>query len=349
MATPMTQPPRRLPEHEPMKGKRPVERGSDRVVSIVLSVLVHALIVGALLWGWWQYRKPRPLPQTLAIEGTVVTHATPPRSPAVTHPATVPPPPAVEQARERAEAQQRAAEAAAKLQAAKQAAAKLAAEQAAQQAQQKAAAAAAQQAAQDAEEAAAQRAAAEQAAQEQAARAAAAKAEERRQAREQAAREAKLAAERKAQEEAEERAKEAAELKAKQEAAREARLMAEQLKAEQAERLRESDLQSQLQAEEHLDALQRGPAETEYVNAIKAKITHAWNRPPSAQAGIQCTVQLTQIPGGEVTNVQVGSCNGDDAVRQSVATAVYRASPLPTPPDPALFQANISLLFAPDQ
>jgi colicin import membrane protein len=358
MATPLTQaPPRRGSPKSELPAPRRGERGSDRFVSIALSVLVHALIVGALLWGWYQYRKPHPVPQTLAIEGTVVTHAPPPHSPAVTHPAPspVPPTPApappapdqtqlAQQARERAEAQQRAAEqAAAKLQAQKQAAAKLAAQQAEQEKAQKAAL----QAHEAAEKAAAEKAAQLKAAQEAAA-AAAAKAEARRKAEEQAAHEAKLAAERKAREEAERKA-EAAALKAKQEAAREQQLLAQQMKAEQAERQRAADLQSQLQAEEKLDALEHGPAMAEYVALIAARITRAWIRPPSAQPGLKCIVRLTQIPGGEITNVQVQSCNGDEATRQSVETAAYRASPLPAPPDPALFQPNITVTFAPDQ
>jgi colicin import membrane protein len=56
---------------------------------------------------------------------------------------------------------------------------------------------------------------------------------------------------------------------------------------------------------------------------------------------------VTQVPGGEVTNVRVGTCNGDQAVRDSIEAAVYRASPLPPPPDPALFERNLELTFKP--
>ena len=47
------------------------ERRSDRILSIVLSILIHAAIVGALLWGWWQYRQPTTTAPSLAIEATV--------------------------------------------------------------------------------------------------------------------------------------------------------------------------------------------------------------------------------------------------------------------------------------
>jgi hypothetical protein len=45
--------------------------------------------------------------------------------------------------------------------------------------------------------------------------------------------------------------------------------------------------------------------------------------------------------------VHVGKCNGDEAVRQSIETAAYRASPLPAPPDPALFDRDVVVTFAP--
>ncbi len=72
---------------------------------------------------------------------------------------------------------------------------------------------------------------------------------------------------------------------------------------------------------------------------------------PSAEraAGVNCSVHITQVPGGEITHVVVAGCNGDEALRQSVETAAYRASPLPAPPDPALFDPNIDVTFAPDE
>jgi colicin import membrane protein len=42
------------------------------------------------------------------------------------------------------------------------------------------------------------------------------------------------------------------------------------------------------------------------------------------------------------------SCNGDETVRQSIEAAVYRASPLPPPPDPALFERNLEIRFKPN-
>jgi colicin import membrane protein len=60
-------------------------------------------------------------------------------------------------------------------------------------------------------------------------------------------------------------------------------------------------------------------------------------------------VEVTQVPGGTVTAAHVTQCNGDAAVRQSIENAVYRASPLPDPPDPALFEKNFVFRFRPNE
>jgi colicin import membrane protein len=57
---------------------------------------------------------------------------------------------------------------------------------------------------------------------------------------------------------------------------------------------------------------------------------------------------VTQIPGGAVVGATLGTCNGDDAVRQSIVSAVLRSSPLPTPPDPSLFERNLVIEFVPE-
>ena len=112
---------------------------------------------------------------------------------------------------------------------------------------------------------------------------------------------------------------------------------------------REAELRKQLADEEHVAAIQSGPLRDRYIALLRNKIQNAWIKPPSATAGIDCLVQVTQVPGGEVTGARVTQCNGDAAVRQSIENAVYRASPLPDPPDPALFERNLSLRFRPNE
>jgi colicin import membrane protein len=112
---------------------------------------------------------------------------------------------------------------------------------------------------------------------------------------------------------------------------------------------REAELRRQLADEEHVAAVESGPLRDRYIALLRNKIQNAWIKPPSATAGVDCLVQVTQVPGGEVTGARVTQCNGDAAVRQSIEIAVYRASPLPDPPDPALFERNLSLRFRPNE
>jgi len=112
---------------------------------------------------------------------------------------------------------------------------------------------------------------------------------------------------------------------------------------------REAELKRQLAEEERVAAVQSGPLHDQYISQLQNRIQRAWIRPPSATVGLDCLVQVTQVPGGEVTSAQVTQCNGDSAARQSIENAVYRASPLPSPADPALFMKNFSFHFHPDQ
>jgi len=84
-----------------------------------------------------------------------------------------------------------------------------------------------------------------------------------------------------------------------------------------------------------------------YIADIKNKVERNWIRPASAGPDSSCKVAVSQIPGGEVVNVTVTQCIGDDIFRRSVEAAVYKASPLPRPSDPALFERQILFSFKP--
>jgi colicin import membrane protein len=156
-----------------------------------------------------------------------------------------------------------------------------------------------------------------------------------------AAAEARATAERKAHEEAERKAHEQAE------AQKRAEEKQRQADAQEQAQL-EEDLQHDLAAEEQAKKARAGPALASWQSQIAAKINRNWLRPPTARPGIECMLNVTQVPGGEVTEVTIGECNGDQAVRESIEAAVYRASPLPPPPDPALFDRHLRIDFKPD-
>lgn len=171
--------------------------------------------------------------------------------------------------------------------------------------------------------------------------------QERRQAEDAAAAAEKQAAEEQAAREAEARRQAEAALAAQAQAQKRAAEQQRQAQAQE-EKEREEDLQRSLAAEADSSTARAGPALANWEAQIAAKITRAWLRPPTARPGIECMLNVTQVPGGEVTQVTIGECNADEAVRESIEAAVYRASPLPPPPDPALFDRNLKINFKPD-
>jgi|ERR1700722_2485418 colicin import membrane protein len=311
----------------------PVDRASDRWASIVLSVALHGAIVAAIVYSWYTYKHDRPAP-TLAIEASVVDAKTvpglgklPPQPVAAPPPPVAPPPeppppdtqpqvepdgppqPTPEELAKREQEQKEQAE--------KEAQAKQQEVDRKREEQEK------QQEAALAEEKAAEDK----------------RADEKRLADEQA---------KKAQEkaDAERKAREAADAKKK---ADEKRLAEEKQKADQqAAADREADLRRSLDQELRQDAARSSGALASWQSQITARIQRAWLRPASARSGIECVLNVTQVPGGEVTNVRIGTCNGDQAVRESIEAAVYRASPLPPPPDPSLFERSLVITFRPD-
>ncbi len=159
------------------------------------------------------------------------------------------------------------------------------------------------------------------------------KAEAERKRKEEQARKAKLEAEKKAEE-----------LRKKKEAEELRRKQIEAKQRAEAEAL----LREQMAAEEARNAAERSGLLAQYIALIGQKIERNWRRPPSAKPGLECVVQVTQIPGGQVVAVKVVRCNGDDAVIRSVEAAVYAASPLPEPPDASLFERRLQLIFRPE-
>jgi colicin import membrane protein len=296
----------------------------DRWLSIGMSVLLHGSLIVLLALGWWHFRSSAPAP-TVPINATVVdartlkgvgaaSIPTPKAKPA---PQTQPPPPVQgpptptpDEVAMREQAAKLEAEHEAEAQ--KQLLARQQAKQAREEAQQKAQAEAEQAAeAKQAEEAAA-----------------AAQAKKIAEAKKKAA--AKLAAQKK--------------LLEQRKLAEEKRLADQQAAAERAARV--AELQQSLQEDERATAASGELAS--WQSEIRSRIQNAWIRPPTAQPGIKCVLNVSLVPGGSVSSVSIGDCNGDDAVRQSIQTAVYNASPLPPPPDGIPFPRQLIITFQPN-
>ena len=138
----------------------------------------------------------------------------------------------------------------------------------------------------------------------------------------------------------------------KQEAAAAKQQQAEQEAAARAAKLKaaqQAELRRALEDEETGEALARSGVVDEYRTLLIQTIERNWNRPPSARAGLECTLYVTQATGGTVLDVKIGACNGDQAVRESVANAVYRSSPLPAPRDARAFERRLVIVFKPTE
>ena len=140
--------------------------------------------------------------------------------------------------------------------------------------------------------------------------------------------------------------------KARTQAAAEQQKLQEQAKAAQAARLtaaHEAELRRALADEEEGEAVARSGVMDEYRALLVQTIERNWIRPPSARAGLECTLYVTQATGGTVLDVKIGECNGDQAVRESVANAVYRSTPLPAPRDARAFERRLVIVFKPTE
>jgi colicin import membrane protein len=152
------------------------------------------------------------------------------------------------------------------------------------------------------------------------------KAEKERLAREKAEKE-RLEAERKRkEEEARRRAEEKAEL--------ERAVLEEERRREEARK--EAERQARLQTQRQ-----------QYIMQIKQQIENNWLRPISTTEGQSCDVIVTQTMTGDVIDVRLQSCSSDVAFQRSVERAVRKASPLPLPPNPDVFERQIYFTFNP--
>jgi colicin import membrane protein len=117
---------------------------------------------------------------------------------------------------------------------------------------------------------------------------------------------------------------------------------AEKRRAEEArERERKRQLAEQLEAEERDRKQQQADAAAskavaEYTALIRQKVSRSWLKPAGNIKGLKCVVRVRVIPGGDVVSAEVTRSSGNSIFDRSVETAVFKASPLPMPKDPAI-------------
>jgi colicin import membrane protein len=168
----------------------------------------------------------------------------------------------------------------------------------------------------------------------------------------------RLERERKLEDERQKQQRELEKVREQREAAEKQRkLEAERLK--QLEARKEQERKEQLRQQQEAEAQRRAEAEARefragqaatksdnYQAAIQAFVTQNWLRPPTAQAGLRCTLRIVQIPGGEVISAAIrGTCNGDEATRRSILAAVERGGTLPYRGFEDVFEREIDFIF----
>ncbi|HVC49641.1 MAG TPA: TonB family protein [Burkholderiales bacterium] len=139
--------------------------------------------------------------------------------------------------------------------------------------------------------------------------------------------------------------------KAAKEAAMKAKLKREaQINAQQQAFVRRQIMQEQAsleQAQAQASAAANKKILNEYVRRIRDKIRANEDLPAGLDPDSAAMVHVTLLPTGEVINISLLSSTGTKAYADAVERAIYKAQPLPLPPQPALIEAfkNIDLKF----
>lgn len=66
---------------------------------------------------------------------------------------------------------------------------------------------------------------------------------------------------------------------------------------------------------------------------------------PNMDAGLKCTLLVRMIPGGQVVDAKVVKSSGNPTFDRQAELAVRKASPLPVPDEPRLFQQMKDIQF----
>ena len=124
--------------------------------------------------------------------------------------------------------------------------------------------------------------------------------------------------------------------------ARKAKAEAEKKRQEEERRARE--LAEQIEAEQQAA---RDQSEIDrFTRLIQTQIENAFTNP---QRGLKCTLLVKMVPGGDVVDAKVVRSSGNVLFDRRAEIAVHKASPLPVPDDPRLFQQmrEIEFIFEP--
>lgn len=86
-----------------------------------------------------------------------------------------------------------------------------------------------------------------------------------------------------------------------------------------------------------------------YFSQVHARVDRVWEKPKDwapTSTDADCMALVLQNTSGAVLEVELAGCPEDFELRESIVRAVFRASPLPAPPDPAVFAQRIRIDFS---
>jgi colicin import membrane protein len=88
-------------------------------------------------------------------------------------------------------------------------------------------------------------------------------------------------------------------------------------------------------------------ANADYIRRIQAKVKGNVVVPPEIAGNPEAIFDVVQLPTGEIIDAQLRKSSGNRAYDEAVQRAIIKASPLPRPDSPDLFQRNLTLKFRP--
>ncbi|MDG1688260.1 MAG: cell envelope integrity protein TolA [Gammaproteobacteria bacterium] len=143
-----------------------------------------------------------------------------------------------------------------------------------------------------------------------------------------------------------EKERKAAEEKKRQELERQRLAEEKRRKKEEADRL----LQESLAAEEREREERRiSGMVNQHMGMIRQRIKRYWSEPSNATKGMQCTLRVSLLPGGDVKKVVIVKSSGNAIFDRSAESAVFKAAPWPQPTEPkaAAVLRDFTFVFKP--
>lgn len=116
--------------------------------------------------------------------------------------------------------------------------------------------------------------------------------------------------------------------------------------AREAEALKALAAREQAAAARAADAA-KARSNEDYKRRIRVKIRGYVVVPPDIAGNPEAIFDVVQLPTGEIIDVQLKKSSGNRAYDEAVQRAIIKASPLPRPDSPELFQRTLNLTFRP--